>query len=345
MEYVFLSEEALANGQIRVIPRLQDLEEANETKEKAAENVISTRDFLNDLPLVDRCNVCYEDKRPGFNLACEHCLCIGCIRELFFAAVRDSSLLPLRCCEVPIDMNISRHILPAEDAETLRLRISEREATNKMYCPTCNKFINLDYVVAHDSTELVCTCKTVLCVNCKSISHPRFSCDENRAAIDGDDTLLHEMARQEGWKQCPMCNAMIELSYGCNHITCSCCDHEFCFQCLSPWGVRTCSTGACTVWDEARLLAAGEARVEAEENAMQRAIPAVARVERVQLAMRALLENERCDHRWVRRWGNLVNCERCNYDLPCYGMRCVSDCEATVCFTCANFRIPRRGWR
>jgi hypothetical protein len=26
-------------------------------------------------------------------------------------------------------------------------------------------------------------------------------------------------------------------------------------------------------------------------------------------------------------------------------MRCVSDCESTVCWTCANFRIPRRGWR
>ena len=339
-------EDALANGQIRVVPRLQDLEEANEVEdEKAEANVIPRRDFLNNLPFVDHCNVCYDDAVQGFFLACDHCLCIGCTRDLFFAAVRDSSLLPLRCCEVPIDMNICGHILPAEDVETLTQRIAEREATNKMYCPICNKFINLDYVDAQESTELICVCETVLCISCKSISHPRFSCAENSAVIAGDDTLLHEVARQKGWKQCPKCNAMIELSYGCNHVTCSYCDYEFCFLCLSPWGVQLCSSGTCEVWDEARLLAAGEARVEAEENAMQIVIPAVDRQERVQRAMRALRENEGCDHEWVRRNGYLGSCERCSYNLPCYGMRCASDCAATVCFTCANFRIPRGGWR
>jgi hypothetical protein len=71
-----MSQEALANGQIRVIPCLQDLEEADEIEdEEAAENVIATHAFLNNLPLVDQCNVCYEVMRPGFILACEHCLC------------------------------------------------------------------------------------------------------------------------------------------------------------------------------------------------------------------------------------------------------------------------------
>jgi hypothetical protein len=310
-------------------------------------DMISTRDFLNNLPFIDRCDVCLEDGKQGFVLACECCLCICCTRELFFAAVavRDSSLLPLRCCEIPIDMSISRHILPEADTKTLELRFAERECSNKMHCPTCNKFINLDYVDAQESTELMCICDTVLCISCKSTSHPRFTCVENRAIIDGDDTLLLELARQEGWKQCRNCNAMIELTRGCNHITCSNCSHQFCFKCLSPWGGRTCSTGVCEVWDEDRLLAAGEARVEALENALQRPIPAAAREQHVQRAIRALQANEGCDHQWVRRRGYLGNCERCNYELNYYGMRCVSDCESTVCYTCANYRIPRRGWR
>lgn len=306
---------------------------------------ISTRDFLDDLPIIDCCNVCMEDGLQGFALGCDHCMCICCMRELFSAAVRDSSLLPLRCCEIPIDMSISRHILSAGDANTLELRMSEREALNKMYCPTCNTFINLDYVDAHESVELMCFCETVLCIRCKSKSHPKFTCAENKAIMNGDDTLLLEVARQEGWKQCPTCNAMIELTQGCNHITCSSCSHEFCFQCLSPWGDRTCSTGACDVWDEDRLFAAGEARVVMEENALQMPIPAAAREERVQRAVLALQENEGCDHEWVRRRGYLGECERCGYELNCYGMRCVSDCQSTVCYTCANFRIPRRGWR
>ena len=346
---VRLSAEALASGQITVIPRLRDIQDAREVDDdrtiEEEYDMSSTRDFLNNLPFVQLCSVCNEDGKQGFTLACGHCMCICCTRQLFQHAIRDSSLLPLRCCEVPIDMTISRHILTEADNETFKLRVSEREASNKMYCPTCNKFINLDFVDALESTELICICETVLCISCKSISHPRFTCAENRAIVDGDDTLLLEAAKEHGWKQCPDCRAMIELEHGCNHITCSNCSHEFCFQCLSPWDGRTCSSGRCEVWEENRLLAAGEARVDVEEHALQIQLPAAAREQRVRRAMVALQENEGCDHQWVRRNGYLGNCERCNYDLYCYGMRCVSDCESTVCYTCANFRIPRRGWR
>lgn len=138
---------------------------------------------------------------------------------------------------------------------------------------------------------------------------------------------------------------MIELSHGCNHITCASCQHEFCFNCLAHWGGRQCSTGNCEVWDEDRLLAAGEARVDAEDEMQQRPIPVAARQQRVRQAMQALRENEGCLHNWVRRNGRLGDCERCGYFLPCYGMVCTSDCESTVCFTCASYRIPRRGWR
>ena len=339
--------EALASGQIRVIPRLKDLQEVDEAEEEIVEetDMISRSNVLNELPLVDRCDVCLEDEIHGFALACDHSMCIGCSREIFFAAVRDVSLLPLRCCEVPIDMNICRHLLPAKDVQTIMSRMAERDANNKMYCPVCNKFINLDLVDVQESTELMCVCETVICISCKTASHPMFTCAENEAVIAGDDALLLERAREEGWKQCPACNVMIELTHGCNHITCRNCDQQFCFSCLSPWGDDQCSSGRCAVWDEDRLFAAGEARVEAEENALQRARPAVAREERVRRAMHALRENEGCDHQWVRRYGYLGNCERCNYDLPCYGMRCESDCESTVCYTCAHFRIPARGWR
>ena len=291
------------------------------------------------LPVIIQCHVCYEHGMKGVFLACDHSMCIECMRNLFVSAVRDSSLLPLRCCETPIDMTICRHLLSSDEAQTVFSRLAEREATNKMYCPSCNMFINLDLVDAQESTDLLCMCGTSLCVSCKTVSHPRFTCAENRSIAEGDDTLLLEHARQEGWKQCPSCNVMIELTHGCNHITCCSCDHQFCFLCLSPWGGNQCSTRRCAVWDEDRLLTAGEARADAAE------VPPAARQQAVQHAMRALRANEGCRHNWTKRWGNLGECDRCGYSLHAYGMRCSSDCESTVCFTCARFRIPRRGWR
>ena len=94
--------EALANGNIRVIPRLQDLEESIEAIDEEIEGI----DLISRRSILDDCNVCLEEHMHGFALACEHSMCISWMRELFVTAVRDSSLLPLRCCKAPIDMNM-----------------------------------------------------------------------------------------------------------------------------------------------------------------------------------------------------------------------------------------------
>lgn len=45
-----------------------------------------------------------------------------------------------------------------------------------------------------------------------------------------------ELAKRKNWRQCPSnkCREWIELSDGCNHITCPC-KKEFCYVCLSDW--------------------------------------------------------------------------------------------------------------
>ncbi|KAK6581264.1 hypothetical protein PZA11_005955 [Diplocarpon coronariae] len=38
-------------------------------------------------------------------------------------------------------------------------------------------------------------------------------------------------------KNCPKCRVKVELSEGCDHVTCIC-SHQFCWLCLRPWGLR-----------------------------------------------------------------------------------------------------------
>ena len=334
--------EALQDGTIKVIPRLNELDLNDLDDDLTVDPEVT----LGGLPDIPTCNVCYEQGVKGIVLACDHCMCVDCTRSLFIAALDDSSLLPLRCCEVPIDMNIAKWILEPNDARKMNSRLVEMAAKNKMYCPNCSKFINLDLIdTTGGSKDLVCVCGTALCVVCKTVSHPNISCAENKANVQGKDRRLIEEAVARGWKQCPNCSVVIELAHGCNHVTCAICDHEFCFRCLAPWNGNVCSTGRCDVWDEANLIAGAEARVEAEENRIRRELPAPARRQRLQQEMRALRANEGCYHEWERVNGNLGNCERCDYYLPCYGMRCANECGLTVCYICANHRIPRRGWR
>jgi len=301
-----------------------------------------------DMYLLERCNVCYEENIPGYILACNHSQCVDCMRRLFRAALRDISLLPLQCCEIPIDMNCGSSFLNSDELGRIRLRIQEMEASKKMYCTSCGAFINLDLVdVSHGLNDLACHCGTLLCLTCESTAHPGLTCDQNKAALTASDEALQELSRLEGWKQCPKCAIMIELRSGCNHMTCRFCRHEFCFRCLSAWATSrsSCSSGQCELWDENRLIEAGEARVRAEEDILGEALPEPVRQIRLQQAYAGLRANERCNHVWRRQGGYHGECENCRFEMFAYGMVCVSDCGSTVCYTCAHHRIPQRGWR
>jgi IBR domain, a half RING-finger domain len=256
--------------------------------------------------------------------------------------------LPLQCCQVPVDISIAYRLLKASEVEFLVSKTAERMATNKMYCPTCNRFVDLDREGGTVDHTLRCSCSAMLCTKCKTGAHPALSCAENKAASNATNEALLALVQSKGWKQCPKCFVVIELHSGCYHMTCSICRHEFCFKCLQPWSdrTRTCSSGRCEVWDEGRLLEAAEERVAADERRDGgRAAAAPVRLARLERAMEGLRHNEFCAHIWRRRQGNRGNCERCGYSLHYYGMVCGNDCGSTVCYTCAQFRIPRTGWR
>jgi IBR domain, a half RING-finger domain/Zinc finger, C3HC4 type (RING finger) len=294
------------------------------------------------------CHVCFEERIEGFTLPCQHANCRQCLRQLFRTALGDSSLLPLRCCELPIDMNIVDYLLKPREATTLKNRVIEISAHEKLYCPGCGVFTNLDLVDTSESTEMQCHgCGITLCVVCKTVHHPMVSCETNKSIDVEADRDFKEFANQQGWKHCPQCNITIEFISGCNHMTCESCSHHFCFKCLEPWDRPSgfCSSGTCERWDEGNLVVAGEARVRAEEVAQGLVFQPEQRLARQDRHIRALLTNEICTHIWRRQEGYHGECERCGYGLYMYGMVCRSDCGTSVCYTCAHHRIPSTGWR
>lgn len=86
---------------------------------------------LVSLPTISRCDVCYAERISGFFLACNDAYCIHCMTNLFKAALKDSSRLPLRCCDIPIDMHSSGMLLNKEELGFLQLRLEERQTTSR----------------------------------------------------------------------------------------------------------------------------------------------------------------------------------------------------------------------
>lgn len=78
-----------------------------------------------------------------------------------------------------------------------------------------------------------------------------MTCDEFQAVPEekrpGVDSQFLRLARQEGYSRCEKCSSYVELSSGCNHMTCRC-GHHFCHVCNAKW--KTCG---CPQWYEENL--------------------------------------------------------------------------------------------
>lgn len=315
---------------------------------KELENRMSRTKFnAHDLPRIEKCVVCFDEDIPGIELACEHTQCVGCMKQLLQTALKDVFLLPLVCCEIPIDLSVTE-LLTEKQANQLKRKMEETTATKKMYCPVCGEFINLDFAEGSCLVGVSCDCGTALCVVCQTVEHPTVTCAQNKVSQLGSDQVLLDLAAERGWKQCPQCDVIIEFISGCNHMACANCKHDFCYRCLLPWNTKKglCSSGKCQVWEEELLEDAAENRVRGREQNAGAVLPRRERQQAVARERAALLCHEFCDHEWDRDYINYASeCERCGFDLYVYGMVCRSGCRSTVCYTCAHHRIPRRGWR
>ena len=210
------------------------------------------------------CAVCMDEATDAMDMACEHTYCRTCLRGLFHQALKDSSILPVACCQKAIPQEFVQKVLSQEDENILISRLQEKLATSKMYCanPTCSKFIDLNHLTLtglclpprgiFDCVD----CGLPLCIHCKSsaAAHGSGPWDGNP---EGEEDLVN-LAADEGWKRCPGCKTFVLLKSGCNRITCVC-GHEFCFECGMRWTIPKPCT--CVLFTEEMLMRENERRV------------------------------------------------------------------------------------
>ncbi|KAF8519007.1 hypothetical protein BU17DRAFT_76032 [Hysterangium stoloniferum] len=276
-----------------------------------------------------RCVVC-DDPADSTDLVvpCGHVYDIQCAVELFEHASKDESLMPPRCCRLEIPVGLVAPHLSAKSRALFLEKLREHQTPNRLYCPdpTCSRFIG-----SADEAEgrHVCSsCGIQVCAMCKKRAHPRYVPCET----DTDAQELIALGETSGWKRCPGCHQMVELSYGCYHMTCLC-RTQFCYLCTALW--KNCS---CVQWDEARLHAAAERRVQ---NQIQNDPPVRRIVNFENLVNRAaeqLRYNHECNHpSWAFRHG-AATCEECHSYLPKY-ILCCRSCQMRACVRCTRNRL------
>lgn len=159
-----------------------------------------------------------QDQLPSdetFRVPCSHHYCIRCVEQLHRLCMTDESLFPPRCCRrempweavsVKIDGELAtEYTKKKEELGTL--------ADQRTYCsdPACSKFIGAALI---DNDVATCTtCSKATCVKCKTAQHGG-DCPEDEAM---QQTL--QLAKDEGWQRCNKCGSMIDLAFGCYHMT------------------------------------------------------------------------------------------------------------------------------
>ncbi|XP_006455678.1 hypothetical protein AGABI2DRAFT_195086 [Agaricus bisporus var. bisporus H97] len=291
-----------------------------------------------------QCVSCDDRIPPGrasLKAPCDHHYCAACIAQLVRAATTDESLFPVRCCRTTIPTASLTHVLSSALLATFQAKVKEfgTPANARVYCTisTCSAFLgNADEAKRQQpvlwytpsQAKLRCErCRVETCVECRRPAHPNDICKHNQAVQE-----VKDLARTQGWQTCPRCERIIELSIGCNHMTCYC-GFEFCYECAAKW--KTCG---CEQWEERRLYATAEARMERDLGAQaQREAPVQWRRQVEEFAQN-LRVNHDCypGHRWKGQGPG--ECEECGSYMPVFLKMC-RDCRLTVCRRCALNRL------
>lgn len=173
--------------------------------------------FVRDIAPKRRCIACIEEKVVGqmVTVPCKygHEYCRDCIAKLIRNAVEDESQFPPRCDGSEIDVDCYRDFLPPDLVEQFQSKSLELNTKDRTYCHgnECSAFI------PPDSIEVL----TAICPQCGKTTCTLCKCQSHLGDCPGDETLrqLTETASAQQWQRCYMCNNIVELESGCNHIS------------------------------------------------------------------------------------------------------------------------------
>ncbi|KAI0651662.1 hypothetical protein C8Q79DRAFT_997011 [Trametes meyenii] len=276
----------------------------------------------------ETCVICRDDIEGHVVRApCGDFYDVECLVQLFRAATIDESLFPPSCCRQPFKIEDVCHYLDSNLRKLVEKKTLEFGTKKRVYCyrPTCSSFLG---AATPRATRVLCTtCWVYTCGHCKAAAH-----DLSVLCTSTEDATVVALAEESGWKRCPGCGHLVELSIGCYHMTCRC-RHEFCYLCTARW--KTCS---CTQWDEDRLITAAQDRVQ------RQGVRAPARggnVEEFRQRVAREAERLRVDHECAHRWVYVSNpgrCDGCGHYLRLFLFNC-RWCALWACARCKHNRV------
>lgn len=193
-------------------------------------------------PVLSKCGICFATMTFKLVYNCSSChisVCAGCTRSYIESKVQDgmvssrnlvcptpacSRAFPKRLIEVLTDTEMFQKYKSLLKNQTIGLR----------FCPRVGCGAALEEPLYSQHRHVTCSsCLQESCMRCGGAFHRIPLCRRV-------EWKLRKWMKQQ-CKTCPNCLVLIEKNGGCNHMTCTLCQHQFCWRCRRPWRSHRCS--------------------------------------------------------------------------------------------------------
>ncbi|CAK6962145.1 probable E3 ubiquitin-protein ligase RNF217 [Scomber scombrus] len=186
------------------------------------------------------CRVCLESKTIAPLPCCRTAVCDECLKLYVSSQVRVAKTYiscPIPECSGSLKEGVVVSHLASEDVAKYHyfLELSQLDSSTKP-CPQCSEFTSLrtqNPNRAEQKYKIQCSkCQFVWCFKCHAPWHIGLKCRDYRKG----DKLLRSWASviehgQRNAQKCPQCRIHIQRTEGCDHMTCTQCNTNFCYRC------------------------------------------------------------------------------------------------------------------
>ena len=161
------------------------------------------------------CIACSDEiEAVSFTAPCKHSYCDDCLASYVKIALEPAGSFPPACCNLPITLQSAEAHLHHDLINRWQKKHSEIVESSSLVCSKsgCRVIIPPEKIV--DGLGHCLACNNLTCRTCRIQAHKDEPCPKDAELKD-----FINLAKKEGWQICYRCNNMIELNYGCNHLT------------------------------------------------------------------------------------------------------------------------------
>ncbi|XP_019393748.1 PREDICTED: probable E3 ubiquitin-protein ligase RNF217 [Crocodylus porosus] len=190
------------------------------------------------------CRVCLRERPVQPLPCCKKAVCQDCLSRYLGSQVQLGQAeikCPITECSEHLDETTILYNLPHDDIIKYKyfLELSRIDSSTKP-CPQCKHFTTFRKrghiptpTKLENKYKIQCpSCQFVWCFKCHSPWHEGVNCKEYKK---GDKLLRHWASEiehgQRNAQKCPKCKIHIQRTEGCDHMTCSQCNTNFCYRC------------------------------------------------------------------------------------------------------------------